>query len=58
MNNSLVSKMAENYNTPQTNPAPMNPYHLNQLSISGAPAIISAPQPPSVTIVQQPVTIQ
>jgi hypothetical protein len=58
MNNSLVSKMAENYNTPQINPAPMNPYHLNQLSISGTPAIVATPQSPSITIVQPSVVVQ
>jgi hypothetical protein len=50
--------MAENYNIPQINPAPMNPYHLNQLSISGAPGIVTTPQSPSITIVQPPVIAQ
>ena len=51
MNNSLALKMAENYSTPHINPAPMNPHHLSQLSISRAPVMMPISQQPSMTIV-------
>jgi hypothetical protein len=54
--------MTEHYTSPQITPAPMNPYHLNQLGVSSRTEITTIPvSPPAVMappiIVAPPATV-